>query len=270
MSDVIYNVRSKMEKVFWVILCGEQVLLQKQGDVYTLPFLDKGLKELPHMNEVVCLPELDGEQCLGICFAEQIHVVETCEWIDLRTSFELLSAIHYGVVSKARQLQHWNQNSRYCGVCGGKMHFHTEISKVCEKCGREVWPFLQPAIIVLVTRNGGEEVLLVQSHNFRGDYYGLVAGYVETGETLEECVAREVLEETGCRVKNVRYVDSQSWPHPNTLMIGYYAEYDGGEFHLQDTELKKGGWFSKNNLPNIPRRVSLARRLIDRWISGNI
>ena len=259
-----------MEKVFWVILCGEQVLLQKQGDVYALPFMGKEVEALPRMNKVVSLPLLDSKQYLSICLSEQIQVDETCEWIDLRASFDLLPVMHYNMVAKARQLQYWNQNSQYCGSCGGKMHFHTQISKTCEKCGKELWPALQPAIIVLVTRNDGEEVLLVQSHNFRGDYYGLVAGYVETGETLEECVAREVLEETGCRVKNIRYVDSQSWPHPNTLMIGFYAEYDGGEFHLQDTELKKGGWFSKNNLPNIPRKVSLARRLIDRWISGNI
>lgn len=259
-----------MEKVFWVILRGEQVLLQKQGDVYALPFMGKEVEALPRMNEVVSLPLLDSKQCLSICLAEQIQVDETCEWIDLRASFDLLPVSHYNMVAKARQLQYWNQNSQYCGSCGGKMHFHTQISKTCEKCGREIWPVLQPAIIVLVTRNDGEEVLLVQSHNFRGDYYGLVAGYVETGETLEECVAREVLEETGCRIKNIRYIDSQSWPHPNTLMIGFYAEYDGGEFHLQDTELKKGGWFSKINLPNIPRKVSLARRLIDRWITGNI
>ena len=117
-----------------------------------------------------------------------------------------------------------------------------------------------------VTRRGGEEILLVQSKNFRGDYYGLVAGFVETGETLEECVAREVMEETGLRIRDLRYVASQPWPFPCGLMIGFEAETDDEDIVLQRSELNKGGWFTRQNLPAIPGKVSLARKLIDRWL----
>ena len=161
---------------------------------------------------------------------------------------------------------YWDKTTRFCGRCGAPMAMHTDISKRCTRCGSEVWPALQAAIIVAVTRRGGEEILLVQSKNFRGDYYGLVAGFVETGETLEECVAREVMEETGLRIRDLRYVASQPWPFPCGLMIGFEAETDDEDIVLQRSELNKGGWFTRQNLPAIPGKVSLARKLIDRWL----
>ena len=114
-----------------------------------------------------------------------------------------------------------------------------------------------------------EEVLMVHAHNFRGKYYGLVAGFVETGESLEECVQREVWEETHIRVKNIRYFASQPWPYPAGLMVGFTAEYESGELQLQREELAGGGWFTRDSLPDIPNRSSLARLLIDDWMDNN-
>ena len=144
------------------------------------------------------------------------------------------------------------------------MKFHTDISKRCEHCGKEVWPQLATAVIVLVRK--GDEVLLVHAKNFRTDFYGLVAGFVETGETLEEAVHREVKEETGLHIKNLQYFASQPWPYPCGLMVGFTADYDGGEIHLQRSELSKGAWFDKNHLPQIPEKLSIARQLIDHWL----
>ena len=147
------------------------------------------------------------------------------------------------MAGKAREILHWDQTNRFCSVCGGKMALHTDISKRCTQCGREVWPALSTAIIVAITRNEGKEILLVQGKNFKRDYLGLVAGYVETGEDLETCVRREVMEETGLRIRNLRYFASQPWPFPSVLMMGFTAEYESGELHLQAEELRKGGWF---------------------------
>ncbi len=144
------------------------------------------------------------------------------------------------------------------------MKMHTDISKRCINCGKEVWPSLATAIIVLIQRN--DEVLLVHARNFKGNFYGLVAGFVETGETLEEAVHREVLEETGITIENLHYFGSQPWPYPSGLMIGFTADYVSGNIHLQKEELSKGAWFTKDNLPNIPEKLSIARRMLDDWI----
>ena len=109
---------------------------------------------------------------------------------------------------------------------------------------------------------------MVHAKNFRGNFYGLVAGFVETGETLEETVRREVREETGLEIKNIRYFASQPWPFPSGLMIGFTADYAGGEIKLQRTELAAGGWFKRDNLPQLPEKLSIARRLVDAWLAS--
>ena len=142
---------------------------------------------------------------------------------------------------------------------------HTDISKRCEECGKEVWPSLATAIIVLVHR--GDEVLLVHARNIRGNIFGLVAGFVETGESLEEAVHREVMEETGLTITNLRYFGSQPWPYPSGLTVGFHADYVSGEIKLQKEELAAGQWFTKDNLPEIPEKLSIARKIIDDWVS---
>jgi NAD+ diphosphatase len=144
------------------------------------------------------------------------------------------------------------------------MEMHTDISKRCTNCGKEVWPQLATAIIVLIHR--GDEVLLVHARNFKGDFYGLVAGFVETGETLEQAVYREVKEETSLTITNLRYFGSQPWPYPSGLMVGYNADYVSGTIHLQKEELSRGSWFTKENLPVIPEKLSIARRILDDWL----
>jgi NAD+ diphosphatase len=140
----------------------------------------------------------------------------------------------------------------------------TDISKKCTECGKEIWPQLATAVIVLIHK--GDEVLLVRAKNFKRDFFGLVAGFVETGETLEEAVAREALEETDVTITNIRYFASQPWPYPCGLMVGFNADYVSGDIHLQASEIAKGGWFRKDNLPNIPEKLSIARMLLDAWI----
>lgn len=190
------------------------------------------------------------------------------QMMGLRQTFDILSPEMYRLAGKCAELVYWDQNSKYCGCCGAPMKWHTEISKHCTECGKELWPQLATAIIVRVTR-GDSEILLVHAHGFRTGYYGLVAGFVETGETLEDCVRREVWEETHLCIKNIRYFASQPWPYPAGLMVGFTAEYESGEVVLQRSELGSGGWFRRDNLPEIPNRSSLARWLIDDWMGSD-
>lgn len=247
---------------YYFLFCQDQLLLTADGRV---PQGTEPPVALHAGQRLQPLPPLSD----AACFAAQLAAPPTQgEWqmVALRSCFELLPAPLYQLAGKARELLHWDETTRFCGHCGAPMQLHTDISKRCTQCGREVWPALSAAIIVAITRNHGEEILLVQSKSFKRDYMGLVAGFVETGESLEACVEREVWEETRLHIRNLRYFASQPWPYPNVLMMGFTAEYDGGTLQLQRSELNKGGWFSRHNLPAIPGRVSLARKLIDHWL----
>lgn len=196
---------------------------------------------------------------------------ETAEWVELRASWARLGDTKWQRACKEQELQNFRNANRYCSVCGGKMKEASEISLKCESCGREIWPALSPAIVVLVTRNNGEEALLVHAANFRRKgMYALVAGFVETGESLEECVVREIREETTLEVEDIRYIGSQSWPFPSQLMLGFSARYKSGELNAADGELTSLGWFRRDNLPELPTPPSLSRRIIDLWINRQL
>ncbi len=184
--------------------------------------------------------------------------------VPLRKSYQMLSPYMYALAGKGAELVYWDSNTHYCGVCGAPTKWETAISKRCTNCGKELWPSIAPAIIVRIKRQ--DKILLVRAHSFRDRHYGLVAGFVETGETLEECVHREVWEETHLRICNIRYFGSQPWPYPCGLMIGFTADYLDGEVHVQKQELRTAEWFSKNNLPLLPDKLSIARQLIDNWL----
>ena len=200
-------------------------------------------------------------------FALEQPVAETDEWvmIGLRASYDYISPDEYRSAGKAFQILYWDEHSHFCPVCGTAMEHQTPIMKKCPNCGNEMYPPVSTAIIVLIRK--GDEILLVHARNFRGTFYGLVAGFLEAGETLEECVEREVFEETGLKVKNITYFSNQPWPYPSGLMVGFIADYESGEIKLQEDELTAAAFYSKDNLPEIPRKLSIARRLI-RLVDG--
>ena len=247
--------------MYWFVFCKGDLLLTANNEV---PMCEEAPIHLEPWNRLQVLPDLNGRACRSVRIDAPI-VDEHFKMMGLRESFDVLPSDVYLMAGKAKELLYWDECTKFCGVCGAPMKMHTDISKRCTNCGKEIWPALATAIIVAISK--GDEILLVQSKNFRGDYMGLVAGFVETGETLEECVHREVMEETHLKIKNLKYFASQPWPYPSGLMVGFTADYESGEFHLQRTELNKGGWFRYDNMPAIPGKVSLARRLIDHWLS---
>ena len=174
----------------------------------------------------------------------------------------------YGKLSKGAELVDWDATMKFCSRDGGRLIRHSEISKICEKCGHEYFPYLSPAIVVLVKKE--DKALLVHAKNLRKDIMALVAGFVETGESLEECVKREVKEETNLEIKNIRYIGSQAWPFPNQLMTGFVADYESGKIKYNDGEVERADFFDRQHLPLIPTPPSLTRKIIDMWVKGEL
>lgn len=196
---------------------------------------------------------------------------QDAEWVELRSSWKRLGSEKWQQAARAQELTNFHDAHKFCGFCGGRMTQSSEISLKCDVCGREIWPQLSPAMVVLVTRNNGDEALLVHAANFKHpDVHALVAGFVETGESLEQCVAREVKEETSIEVDNIKYLGSQSWPFPGQMMVGFKAEYKSGEIRLSDGELTSAGWFTRDIHPPFPSPPSLSRHIIDLWIEGKL
>ena len=253
----------------YFVFCQSDLVLERSDEGYRIPTAPP--VEVKPWTTVM---DIDGDKAFRI--DHPLTDASPYEMCGLRQSYYKLSEADYLKAGKCHELLYWDQNTKFCGVCGGQMRFDTAISKKCEQCGKEIWPQLATAVIVLVRRQlpasgdapARSEVLLVHARNFRDDHYGLVAGFVETGETLEEAVRREVMEETGLHIKNLRYFGSQPWPYPCGLMVGFTADYDGGEIHLQRSELSKGAWFDHDHLPHIPEKLSIARQLLDAWLDS--
>jgi NAD+ diphosphatase len=169
------------------------------------------------------------------------------------------------LAGRAQQLVDWDRDHRCCGRCGAAMLDHrTDRAKQCPECELISYPRLSPSIIVLVRR--GEDMLLARNASWPQGMYSTLAGFVEPGESIEQTVHREVLEEVGIRVTRLRYLGSQSWPFPNSLMLGFHADYAGGDIRCQDGEIADARWFRYDALPSVPPGTAISRWLIDAFI----
>jgi NAD+ diphosphatase len=266
-KEIIWRI-DKMSKKYFFVFCKEDLLLEKTSDgSYTIPCGEEPPTEVKPWTHVMNItPMDDGTEVRTYRIDSPVTDSGRYEMCGLRQSFYQLPEPLYLKAGKCQELLYWDSNTKYCGVCGAPMRMDTDISKKCTECGKEIWPQLATAVIVLIHR--GDEVLLVRAKNFKRDYSGLVAGFVETGETLEEAVAREAMEETGVTITNIRYFASQPWPYPCGIMIGFTADYVSGSIHLQDEELSRGAWFARDQMPEIPDKMSIARQLIDNWLNS--
>lgn len=180
----------------------------------------------------------------------------------LRSLFGVMSDDLVAIAGRAFQLVDWNRSHQYCGVCATPTErVQHERSRKCPSCGHAAYPRISPAMMCLVTR--GHEILLARNVNFPAGRYSALAGFLEAGESIEEAVIREVREEVGIQVTAPKYFASQSWPFPHSLMIAYTAEYAGGELTPDGREIAEASWFTTDNLPQLPPRISIARALIE-------
>ena len=205
---------------------------------------------------------LDGHVCWAV--ETDSEAPEGMVFRDLRSFFGV-DEDFFRKAGRAKQIVGWHATHRFCGRCGGTTEpVSGELAMRCTRCGMMHYPRLSPAAIVLVKR--GEQILLARSPGFPKGLYSVLAGFVEPGESIEETVAREIGEEVGIGVRNVTYFGSQPWPFPNSLMIGFTADYADGELAPDPGEIEDAGWYTADALPQLPPETSIARAMIDDFV----
>jgi NAD+ diphosphatase len=214
-------------------------------------------------------PLLVGHLEGAACYAAELAVKAEPQGMafhGLRRLWGRLDEECWKLAGRAMQLVEWDRTHRFCGRCGRETaRQEGELARTCPDCGLQHFPRIAPAVIVRVEQ--GDRILLARSPQFTPGVYSTLAGFVEPGESLEDTVIREVREEVGVTVMNLRYFGSQPWPFPNSLMIGFVADYESGELQLQEGEIEDARWFTVDDLPELPSRFSIARALIDDFIT---
>lgn len=247
---------------WWFIFRGGDILLVRNGEPHAIPRLVsvEALSISPVRSYF--LGYRDDVPSYAIEIETEGPAPDGHDFQGLRTLHGRVEDDLFALAGRASQILEWDRSHQFCGRCGtATVDSATERAKVCPNCGYTAFPRLSPAIIVLVER--GDEVLLVRGPQFAPGRYAVVAGFVEPGESLEGAVQREIGEEVGVEVNEIRYFGSQPWPFPHQLMIGFTAQYAGGEIQIDGTEIVDAGWFRAGSLPGVPQKLSISRWLID-------
>jgi NAD+ diphosphatase len=254
------------EHAWWFIFSKRRLLVDSLSEEPAIPFLS-GPEDLKfQVVEETYLGTLEGKHCYAAVVPDSVATPPDMAFQNLFQLYRRLDQDMLLLSFRAIHLLEWSQKTRFCKQCGMEMKIQDgERAKKCPGCGHQSFPRISPAIIVLVER--GDECLLARSPRFQDGFYSVLAGFAEPGETLEETVEREIREETGIEVEDIRYFGSQPWPFPDSLMIGFTARYAGGEIRVDGTEILEANWYSFDQLPKIPGRISIARSLIDWFVN---
>ena len=255
------------DNAWWFLFHGDRLLAEARGAEVAIPRWasaeDAGLSPV----RTQFLGTLDGAPCYSGELAGEVGP-EGTSFRALRPLLGVLPEEMFSLAGRAFQVMDWDRTHQYCGKCGGRTDpLEGERGRACAGCGLHFFPRVTPAVIVAVVKDG--KILLAQSSRFPAAFYSVLAGFVEPGETFEECVRREIREEVGIEVENLRYFGSQPWPFPHSLMVGFTALFAGGDLVLEEKEIVRAGWFDPEEVLRlrIPPHGTIARRLIDRFLA---
>lgn len=256
------------QPAWWFVFQNDQLMVSVNDNKATIPQL-RSLKELklsPVRQQY--LGTLDGIDCYSAELPLDALWPQGMSFMRLLQLYALMDYNMMQAATYAVQIVRWDQTHQFCGRCQAKTEPKDgERAKACPKCNLVVFPRLSPAIMAGIIKDN--KLLLANGQNFPPSFFSVLAGFVEPGETLEECVAREVKEEVGLTVNNIRYFNSQPWPFPDSLMIGFFSDYASGEIVVDGVEIRKADWFAANEMPRRPdANISLAGKMID-WFEKN-
>lgn len=249
----------------WVLLQGGNLLVCRHGDQVSLPEGPQPdwlqLRHLP-----LCFADWQGFTVQAASVAADAALPPGIVAEPFNSLQQVIPDDLMSLAGIAKQLLHWQKKSRFCSICNGNLvQMPNTWGKRCNGCGYEHFPQIHPCAIVLIRRD--DQLLLIHKPEWVNGRYGLVAGFLDAGESLEECAIREAMEETGVTIKNIRYVASQAWPFPSQVMVGFFADYQSGDIKVDGAEVEDARWFTIGSLPNLPASRSIARYLIDRAVA---
>jgi NAD+ diphosphatase len=260
----------------WFVFCGDKLLVElgppeRPSDdprfrarpaFARLPLFKNHNPLRSDTTRTLYLGRLGGVDCWTAELPANAPAPAGLAWEGLRPLFSVLDDDHFALAGRALQLLQWDRDHHFCGRCGTPTQAkRDERARVCPACKLSAYPRVAPAVMALVHR--GNQLLLARSPHFPAGMFSALAGFVEPGESLEQCLAREVAEEVGVRIGECRYFASQSWPFPHSLMIAFVCEWLSGEIRPQAGEIEEASWFELLHLPKLPSKISIARRLID-------
>ncbi|WP_438445001.1 NAD(+) diphosphatase [Gorillibacterium sp. sgz5001074] len=256
---------------YWFVFSGGKMLVRStEGGPVSLPLAGRLEElELPGVQEhgaqaPLYLGTWEGVPAYTVQIAPEAEAPAGGSFTLLRALYGSFDEGLFHLAGRAYQIADWDASRRFCSRCATPMeHLATERAKKCPACGFTTYPPVSPAVITAIMK--GRQILLAHAKHFPNNMHSLIAGFVEPGETLEDAVQREIREEVGLQVRNIRYFGSQQWPFPNSLMIGFIAEYESGEIAVDGEEIVAADWFEPESLPELPNHISIARKIID-WV----
>lgn len=265
---IIQNVNIQTQQPAWWFIFSHNQLLQLET-APGVPNLPASLLDYAshHLEQVIQIGEYQGHPCYLIDMEGEQPEVENSEWLPLRHFLMRNDQELFQIAARAWQVALFLRTHRFCGKCGSRMHrIDWELATQCPTCDHRCYPRISPCIIVAIRKDN--QILLAQGGHHQNDMYSTLAGFVESGESLEQAVHREVMEEVGVEIDNLRYFASQPWPFPHSLMMGYLADYKAGEIKVDGHEILKADFFDFDNLPHTPPEFSIAGKLIKATIEG--
>lgn len=271
------NCENPTERGLWFIFDKNNVLYFKNrenGEIF-FPEIVSPSEIGIETSEPLFLGLVDGKNCWAAEVISDTACIGDCcgaaerNFANTREIYLSIGDELFALTGRALHLKNWNKSWKFCPACGESLEdSKKERVKICVKCKTPYYPVLSPAIIIAITKK--DKLLLAHNNMYPNpNRYSVIAGFVESGESLEDTIRREVMEEVSIRVKNIKYFGSQSWPFPNSLMVGFTAEYESGEINVDGTEIGHADWFSPDNFPEIPPYGSISRRLIDDFLKNN-